>query len=113
MIISIWEMRVEKPYSGPLFSSIFENLRKNNGQASFVAFALRLYNSYNHSHAPGLHMWPSHGPEPDSKCSKRMEVGCSCQELKPCQTKKLTDEIQEKNYRVCSNIIAHVQSLKL
>ena len=32
-----------------------------------------------------------------SKCSKTVEVGYSCYELKPCQREITTDEIQEKN----------------
>ena len=38
--------------------SIFDNSRKNKGQPLFVNFALRVYNSYNHTDDPGLHMWP-------------------------------------------------------
>ena len=45
-----------------------------NGKKSLVTFALRLYNSYNHVHAPGPQMSPSPGPWPDSKCSKTVEV---------------------------------------
>ena len=30
-----------------------------------VSFALRLYKSYNHAHAPGQHMWPGPGPWPN------------------------------------------------
>ena len=66
------------PHCWPLFSSILKNSRKTMGQAPFVTFAPRLYksdyNHYNHAHAPGLHMWPSPGPWPDSKCSKTAEV---------------------------------------
>ena len=65
-------------HSGPLYSSIFDNSRENNGQATFVTFAPRLYNlnHYNHAHAPGPHMGPtrSPGPWPHSKCSKTVEV---------------------------------------
>ena len=57
------------------------------------------------------HMWPSPGPEPDSKCPKTVEVGCSCYELKPCQREIATNEIQEeKNYRDRSNIKARVSA---
>ena len=68
------------------------------GQAPFVAFAprLRVYNRYDHAHAPGPHVWPSPGPGPDSKCFKTVEVRCSCLELKPCQREIDVDEIQEK-----------------
>ena len=31
--------------------------RKNKGQAYIVTFALRLYNSYNHTHVPGQLKW--------------------------------------------------------
>ena len=60
---------------------------------------------YYHSHLPGPHMWPSPGPWPNSQCFKTVEVGCSCEELKPYQREIATDEIQErKNYRERSNI---------
>ena len=81
---------------GHCFSSISDNSRKNNGQAFLGTFAPRLYNFYTHAHAPGQHMWQSPGPEPDSKCSKTVEVGCSCQELKPCHREITNDEIEEK-----------------
>ena len=53
---------LKNPQCGQLFSSIFDDSRKNNSQASFLTFAPRLYNSYYHAHTPGLHMWPSPGP---------------------------------------------------
>ena len=45
------------------------------------------------SHAPGQQ--PSPGSWPDSKCSKTVEVGCSCQKVKPCQRKVATEEIEK------------------
>ena len=39
----------------------FQYFRQFMGQTPFVTFAPRLYNSYNHSQAPGPHMWPSKG----------------------------------------------------
>ena len=60
-----------------------------------VTFALRLYNGYNHAHAPAQ-MWQS-SPGLDSRCAK------------PCQCEIVSEEIQErKNYRECSNIKARV-----
>ena len=86
-----------KPLSvGHCFSSIFDNSRKKYCQAFSVTFALRLYNSYNHNHASGQHIWNSTSPRPESKCSKTVEVGCSCQVLKHCLSKIATSEIQEK-----------------
>ena len=83
------------PHCERLFSSIFDNSRKNNGQAPLVTFAPRLYNCYNHAGVPGPHMWPSPGPGPDSKSCKTVEVGYSLR-VKPCQRDIATDEIQEK-----------------
>ena len=44
---------LKNPQRGPLFSSIFDNSRKNDDQAPFVTFAPRLYNPYNHANAQG------------------------------------------------------------
>ena len=41
---------------------IFDNSRKNNGQAFSGTFAQRLYSSQ--------HLLPGPGPKPDSNCSK-------------------------------------------
>ena len=62
---------------GPCF---LDNSRENNGQAPFGTFAPSLYNRYNYAHspAPPAHMWPSPGPGHDTKCSKTVQVGCSC-----------------------------------
>ena len=59
----------------------------------FVTFALRLYNRYNHAHAQGLPMWQGPGPwaDWDSKCSKTVEVECSCQGFKLCQREIVTE----------------------
>ena len=80
---------------GHCFSSIFKNSRKNNGQAFSVTFAQRP-------------TWMSPGPGPHFKCSKTVEVRCSCYELKHCQREITTDyhDIQEKNYGEHSNIKA-------
>ena len=32
----------------------------------------------NHAYLPGLHIWQSLGPWPSSKCSKTVEIRCSC-----------------------------------
>ena len=61
------------------------------------------------AYAPGQHMWLSWDPRPYSKCSKTVEVGCSCLELKPCKREIATDEIQEeKVFKKRSNIKASV-----
>ena len=77
-VISVWGVRFEKLSLWACFQ-VFSTIQgKNKGQASFGTFAPRLCNSYNHACAPGPHMWQSPGPRPDSKCSKTVEVGCSC-----------------------------------
>ena len=79
LLISVWGWGLKSPHCGSLLSSIFDNSGKNNGQATFVTFALRFYNSYNHAthaHAPGQQTWPSPGSA-ESKWSKTVEVGCS------------------------------------
>ena len=50
-------------------------------------------------------------PGPNSKCSKTVEVGYSCSELKLYQCKIATNEIQEKDYRQYSNTKTCVQSI--
>ena len=102
-------MRVENenPLVWPSFFKYFRQFRvkKKRRPSTFVAFALRFYNSYNHAHAPGPHIWPSLGPWLDSKCSKTVEVGCSCSKLKPCQGRSpMTKSKKKKNDRECSNI---------
>ena len=54
-----------------------------------------LYNSYDHAHTPGQHMWPNPGPWPNSKCSKTVEVGCSCSELKSARVSTLTGSLAQ------------------
>ena len=53
-------------------------IQEKQWPSTFVTFTLRLYNSYNHAHAKGQHMWPSLSrevsPWPYSKCSKTVEV---------------------------------------
>ena len=58
---------------GPCFQ-VFSTI---HGPSTFVTIPQRLYNHYNHAHAPGQRMWPSPAPRPCSKCSKAVEVGCS------------------------------------
>ena len=41
------------------------------GQAPFVTFVPRLYNSYNHAHVPDPLMWPSQGPGPTPSAPKQ------------------------------------------
>ena len=56
---------LKNPQCGPSFFKYFRHSRKNNGQAFSVTFASRLHinlKSYNHTHAPCPHMWPSQGP---------------------------------------------------
>ena len=65
-----WGWGLKNTKRGPLFSGTFDNSRTHNVQALSVAFAPRVYNSYNHAHAPGPHMWLSPGPGPNSKSSK-------------------------------------------
>ena len=64
--------------AGHCFFSIFNNARKNNGQAFSGTFAPRLNNSYSHAHTQGQQMWPSQGPFPYSKYSITVEERCSC-----------------------------------
>ena len=63
---------------GHRFSGIFDhswpNLIRHSGYCS------KAYNSCNHGHAPGQHMWQSLGQRPNSKCSKKVR-----EELKLCQ----------------------------
>ena len=54
----------------------FRQFKEKHWPCTFAILAPRLYNSYNHAHVPGQHMWPSPGPGPDSKCSKTVEVRC-------------------------------------
>ena len=95
---------LKNPHYEPSFSSTFDNKIKNKGQAFSFTFAARLFNSYNPAHVPGLHIWQSPGPRPDSKCSRIVEVRCSCQQLKPCQSQIATDEIQEKKNKISALI---------
>ena len=58
---------------------------------------------------PGQHIRASPGQGPDSKCSKTVEVGGSCSELKPCQCAITTGKSWGKKHsRECSNITAYV-----
>ena len=89
----------------PLFFKYFRQFKEKLRPGTFAILAPRLYNRCNHAHVPGQHMWQSPGPGPASKCSKRVEVGCSYSELISCQREIATDEIQaRKNYRERSNI---------
>ena len=72
---AVWGVRVEQP---SLLALVFKYFRQFNGPSTFVIFAWRLYNHNNHTHAPDQHIWPSPGPGPDSKCSKIVEIWCSC-----------------------------------
>ena len=63
-----------------IFFSVYSTIQgKINGQAFSGQIALRLYNSYNHCRcarsAPvassAQHLWLSHEPWPNSKCSKQ------------------------------------------
>ena len=51
-------VRVEKP---SLWALVFKYCRQFMGQVPFVTFVQRLYNSYNHAHSPGQHLWLSPG----------------------------------------------------
>ena len=75
------EWGLKNPQHEHCISSIYHNSRKNNGQAFSVTFALRLYNSFSHAHAPRPHMWLSPGPRPNSKCFKTAEVRWSCEQF--------------------------------
>ena len=83
-----WELK--NPLAWTSFFKFFWQFKQKRRPGTFVTFALRLYNSYNHAHEPNQHMWPSPGPWPDSTCSQ------TGSEQKPCQGKIATDEIQEK-----------------
>ena len=103
--LQIWisiclQMSSTNPHTGPLFSSIFDNSRKNKGQASFVAFAQRLCNHYNHTHAPAPHMWRVWAPDPTPSAPKQWKSMFMLR-VKPFQRKIATDEIS-------SNIKARV-----
>ena len=54
-------MRVENPLVWPSFFKYFW-LKEKRRPGTFVTFVPRLYNCYNHAHAPGPHMWPSPVP---------------------------------------------------
>ena len=88
------EWGLKNPLAWPSFFKYFRQFKEKQRPSTFVTFALRIYNSYNHAHAPGSSpsLWPSPGPWPDSKCSKTVEVRCSWSELKPCQREIATDE---------------------
>ena len=77
-LIPVWGVRVEKPLMWAVVFKYFRQFKEKQWPSTLVIFAPRLYNCYNHSHAPGPHMWPSPGPGPDSKCPKTVSVGCSC-----------------------------------
>ena len=59
---------------GHCFSGIFDNSWPN--LISHSGYCSKAYNSCNHGHAPGQHMWQSLGQRPNSKCSKKV-----CEEL--------------------------------
>ena len=89
---------MKNPHSRLLFSNIFKEKQWPGG---YAILAPRLYNSYNHSHAPGQHVCQSQGPGPDSKCSKTVAVAAFRSDihvLKPCQREIATDEIQERKH---------------
>ena len=77
LFTSVLWMLLKTPHSRPLFK-VFSTIQGKTMARQFSNLALRLYNVYNHAHVPGPHMWPSPGPGQDSKCSKTVEVGCSC-----------------------------------
>ena len=93
------EWGLKNPLAWPSFFKYFRQFKEKQRPSTFVTFALRIYNSYNHAHAPGSSpsLWPSPGPWPDSKCSKTVEVRYWCYELKHCQRRSpLTKSKREK-----------------
>ena len=76
---------------GHCYSTIFNNSRKNIGQAISVPFAPRLYNSYYHAYAPGPHMG---------------RVRFLCQKVKTLSAQ----DPRKKNYRERSKIKRVCQS---
>ena len=102
---------LKNPHCRPLFSNIWQ-FKEKQWPGTSAILALRFYNRCNHARLQGPHMWLSPGPGPDSKCSKTVEAGCSCYELKPsaCHCEIVTDKIQEEeNYREHSNITSACQ----
>ena len=90
----------------------FDNLRKTMAK-HFQTQLVRRFGGYTIAiitvHAPDLHMWPSPGRWPYSKCSKIVEVGwgCSCWELKPYHRDSLWRNSKGKRHRfvsVCQRI---------
>ena len=62
---------LKNPLAWPLFFKYFRQFKETLRPSTFVIFAPRLYNHYNHAHTPGPHMWRSPGPWSDFKCSNR------------------------------------------
>ena len=86
---SVWRMRVEKPQVWA--TAVFFIVSKIQGKTMAKPFqALKITAS-----APGQHMWPNPGPWPNSKCSKTVEVGCSCSELKSARVSTLTGSLAQ------------------
>ena len=87
----VWSLspgdEVENPLVWPLVFKYFLQFKEKQTPNTFVTFAQRLCNSYNQANVPGQHMWPSPGPRPNSKCSKTVEIWCSCSKLNPIRAR--------------------------
>ena len=107
--VEVWKTLTVGPCS-----QVFSTIQGKTMPSTFYHFALRLYNLYNHTHAPGPHVLQSPGSGPDSKCCKTVEVGCSCYELdvhvmntQSAQHHHCRNP-RKKNYREHSNVKACV-----
>ena len=68
-------LRIVKSSLWAIAFQVFSIIQGKTMAKPFKADLLwRLYNSYNHAHAPGPHIRLSPGPCPDSKCFKTAEV---------------------------------------
>ena len=71
---AVWGVRLRPSVSTWQWAIVFKyflQFMEKQWPSTFVTFTLRLYNSYNHAHAKGPHMWPSLSPWPYSKSLKQ------------------------------------------
>ena len=98
---------VYDPQCGPLFFQYFQQVKEKQLAMAkpFQALLLQDYIIAIITAHLGPHMWPSPGPGPDSKCSKRVEFMLRVNTCKACESKIATMPLmksKEKNQKSVS-----------